>query len=121
LAYVKGVTSAVQTQMDTKKAKIDSVSAQTGAYTLALADADKVVTFSKGTADTITIPLNAAVAFPTGTEIVIENIGVGTLTIAITATGTLQSKGAKVDIITFGVARLRKTATNTWILSGDLS
>jgi hypothetical protein len=44
-------------------------SVQTGSYTLVLADAGDLVEMGSGSAQTLTIPTNASVAFPVGTKI----------------------------------------------------
>lgn len=99
-----------------------AVNAQTGDYTLVLGDAAKIIEMSKATALTLTIPLNATVAYPVSTLIDVYQTGAGTLTIAITATGTLHSPGAKVAISAqYGHALLYKQATDTWLLTGDLA
>lgn len=111
LANVKGAIQRVDPE----------IVAKTADFTLTLAEAGDIVTFSKSTAVTCTIPLNASVAFAIGTRIKLVNLGAGTLTVAITATGTLLSAGSKVAVVTGGTADLVKIATNTWALTGDLS
>ncbi|UCE39330.1 MAG: hypothetical protein JSW00_08955 [Thermoplasmata archaeon] len=62
------------------------INTQNGNYTLVLADAGKIIRKASGGAgETITIPANASVAFPTGTIIEIQNDGGGDLSIAITS------------------------------------
>ena len=96
---------------------------QTANYTLALADDGKLISMNlTATANTLTIPLNATVAFPIGTQILIEQRGTGQTTIAITATGTLNSAGSLVLLASqFSTATIIKTATDTWLLMGDLA
>jgi hypothetical protein len=111
LANVKGSIQRVDPE----------IVAKTNDFTLTLAEAGDIVTFSKSTAVTCTIPLNASVAFAIGTKVKVVNLGVGTLTVAITATGTLLSKSSLVAITTGGTAEMVKIATDTWALTGDLS
>jgi hypothetical protein len=111
LAHVKGAVQRVDPE----------IVAKTDDFTLTAAEAGDIVTFSKATAVTCTIPLNATVPFAIGTKIKVVNLGVGTLTVAITATGTLLSAASKVAIVTGGTAEMVKIGTNTWALTGDLS
>lgn len=99
-----------------------AVSAETGNYTLELADANgyKLIDTSGGLA-TLTVPTNASVAFPVGTRIYIEQDGANAITIAGDTGVTVESRGDVFDIAgDHGVAVLFKKATNTWTLTGDL-
>jgi hypothetical protein len=74
-----------------------SLNAQTGTtYTFVLADNGKLVTASNASAQTYSIPTNASVAYPIGTQINIIQIGAGQVTInAVTSgTTTVSSTGA---------------------------
>ena len=75
-----------------------------------------------GTGCTVTIPTNASVAFDVGTVINIIGIGAGTYTIegdtGVTLNGVSGGSGDLQNQYQ-GVA-LTKTATNTWIASGDI-
>lgn len=100
-----------------------SINAQTGTtYTLVLGDAGKYVTMTNASANTLTIPTNASVAFPVGTAINVLMLGAGTTTIAgdtgVTVNGVSAGSG---DIQTQyqGVALL-KTATDVWNVAGDI-
>jgi hypothetical protein len=100
------------------------MNAQTGAsYTLALTDDAALVTMNYGTACTLTIPTNTAVAFPYGTTsytvINIANLGAGTLTINGAGT-TLISKGSLLSLAQGAGASLIKVAINTWWVVGGL-
>jgi hypothetical protein len=90
-------------------------------YTLTLADASKHYYHVSATPHTLTIPANASVAFPVGTEIKIVNEnGAGALSLAIT-TDTLRwgsSTGTRT-IAANGSATLLKVAATVWRLTGD--
>jgi hypothetical protein len=95
------------------------------AYTLASGDANTAQQASNGsTAATITVPTNASVAFPVGTVVTITQTGTGKIQIAAAGgvtvdwSGTFSSgsTGCRAEYSSIG---LLKTATNTWILSGD--
>lgn len=100
-----------------------SGNAQTGTtYTLALADAAHFVTMDNGSANTLTIPANAAVAFPVGTVITVGQKGAGTTTIDATTGVTLNGvSGGQGDISAqWATVMLRKTATDTWEAWGSI-
>ena len=87
---------------------------QSSSYTLALSDAGKVVTFSIGSASTVTIPTNAAVPFPIGTVIIIyKNTagGAGALTLAASGGVTVSKTGT---FATDEEIYVRKRGTDTW-------
>lgn len=97
--------------------------AQTGTtYTLVLTDAGKMVTMSNASANTLTVPPNADVAFPTNTRIDVLQYGAGQTTIAAGSGVTIYSSGSKLKLTgQYSGATLWKKATNTWVLIGDLS
>ena len=90
-------------------------------YTLALGDAGGYRRTTSASAVTVTVPANAAAAFPLGTEVAIEQGGDGPVTLAGASGVTLSSYGG--GLTTAGrhaVARLVKTGTDAWTASGDL-
>lgn len=97
--------------------------AQTGTtYTLVLGDASKLVSMSNASANTLTIPTNASVAFPVGTTIVVMMKGAGTTTITgatgVTVNGVSAGSG---DISAqWGMVSLFKSATDTWYAGGSI-
>lgn len=101
--------------------------AQTGTtYTFALTDNGRLVTASNASAQTYSIPTNASVAFPVGTQINIQQIGAGQVTInAVTAgTTTITSTGATATApklrAQYSAATCIKTGTDTWTVLGDI-
>jgi len=96
--------------------------AQTGtSYTLALTDVAKVVSLSNAAAITLTVPTNASVAFPVGTQILLYQGDAGQVTIAGDSGVDVRSEGAKLKIVgQYGVAGLLKLATNEWVAFGNL-
>ena len=96
--------------------------AQTGAsYTTVLTDASKLVTLSNGSANTITIPPNSSVAYAVGTKIDIAQIGAGQTTVAAGAGVTVNSTPTLKLRAQYSGATCIKTATDTWLLVGDLA
>lgn len=96
--------------------------AQTGtSYTLVLADAGRLVEMNNASANTLTIPTDASVAFPVGTKIDIVQTGAGETIIAPASGVTLNSDGNKRKInVQWAGASLLKRGTNTWVLIGAL-
>jgi hypothetical protein len=121
LGYLDGVTSAVQTQVDSKTAKLITTNRQTASYTLVLGDADKLVEMNLATANDLTIPLNSSVAFATGTQILLAQYGAGQTTIVPTSGVTVRSNGAKLKLnVQYSGATLIKIDTDEWYLFGDI-
>jgi hypothetical protein len=106
-----------------------NIDAKTGTtYTFALNDGDnELITANNASAQTYSIPTNASVAFPIGTQINIIAIGAGLVTInAVTSgTTTIQSTGAvaaaPVLRARYSAATLIKAGTDLWYVTGDIS
>lgn len=105
-----------------------TVNAQTGTtYTFVLADNGKFITASNASAQTYSIPTNASVAFPVGTQIHIIQIGAGQVTIdAVTpGTTTVLSAGATAAAPKlakqYAAATCIKTATDAWYVIGNIA
>jgi len=85
-----------------------------------------LITASNASAQTYSIPTNASVAFPIGSQINIIQIGTGQVTInAVTpATTTVLSTGATAASpklrAQYSSATLVKAATDTWYVIGDI-
>jgi hypothetical protein len=95
---------------------------KTDSYTLsALTERDSLIEVAKGSAATITIPLNSAVAFPVGTSIDILQTSTGQVTIAGDAGVTVNSTPGLKLRTQWSTATLFKRATNTWVVYGDLT
>jgi len=117
------ISAVAQTIAGTKIFKDGlAVNAQTGTtYTLVLTDAGKMVTLSNASAITLTIPTNASVALPIGAIINFEQLGAGQVTFA-GAGVTINSFDGNLKLAgQYAGAYLRKTATNTWTLIGNLT
>ena len=99
------------------------INAQTGTtYTLALTDASKMVEMNNASANTVTIPTNASVAFKTGTKIDIIQYGAGVTSITGSAGVTLRTANNWIKInAQYGAATCVKVGTNEWYLFGNLS
>lgn len=92
--------------------------AQTASYGLVLADNGKHISITTGG---VTVPSNAAAAFPIGATVVIYNNSGASQTIAIT-TDTMRQAGTtntgSRTLANYGLATLLKTASTEWVISG---
>lgn len=86
---------------------------QTTSYTAVITDMDGVVEMNVAGANTLTVPLNASVAFPVGTLIGVLQAGAGATTIAGTSGVTVHNAGALSG--QWGAAKLYKRGTDEWV------
>lgn len=86
--------------------------------TLALADRDKVVACNNSSDITITVPLDASVAFPIGSVVYISRISSGNVTLEGAPGVTLSSTGLLGPDEEIAV---RKRASNNWIVLEEKS
>lgn len=120
---VGGIEFADGAQVKQGVPSLTEINQQTGAYTVALTDRDKLVEVNSASGVTITIPTNASVAYPVGTSIDILQTGAGQVTIAAATPGTTTvnaTPGLKLRT-QWSSATLFKRATDTWVVYGDLS
>ena len=110
--------TTVTTSIAAKADKLVSFIYKTGSATLSLTDADKIVEVSG--AATITVPTDAAAAFPVGTTINITQTGTGTVTVVGDSGVTVNSTPSNTLRDQWSSAVLIKRAANTWLLSGDM-
>jgi hypothetical protein len=100
--------------------------AETASYTAVLANNSQVVTMDNASANTFSIPTNASVAFPVGTQINVLQIGAGQTTIQAVTSGTttIQSTGASAAApkirARYGSATCIKASTDLWYVIGDI-
>ena len=94
--------------------KLQTENGITTSYTLALTDQDRVVTCNNSGAITVTIPTNAAVAFPIGSVVsIFRTPGSSTVTLAASGGVTVNKTG------TFASGEeimVRKRGTDTWVV-----
>jgi hypothetical protein len=91
-------------------------------YTLVLGDAYKLIEMEVTSANTLTIPTNASVPFPLGTQILVSQLGTGQTTITPSGGVTLRSSGGKTKTSAqYSMCTLIKRGTNEWYLSGDIT
>lgn len=98
------------------------INEQTGTtYTLALADAGKLVRCSNAGAIALTVPLDSVVAFPVNTVITIEQQGAGVITVAGSGGVTVNAFGGFNSAGQFSGLSLIKVATDTWTQFGGVA
>ena len=94
---------------------------QNASYTLVLADDAKLIGLDSASAITLTVPTNASVPFPLGTQILVRQIGAGRVTISPASGVTLATALSENKTRAQGsVAGLIKVGTNVWSVFGDL-
>jgi hypothetical protein len=145
LGYLDGVTSAVQTQIDTKAPTSTTttltgtqtltnktltapvvnlaLNPQTGTtYTLVAADSGKLVTSSNASPVVITIPPSV---FAAGEQINVQSIGVGLTSfvagVGVTVTSTGATSAAPVLRAQFSACTIICTATDNFTVIGDIA
>ena len=96
------------------------IHASTTGRTLALSDAGKYVRMTNGSANTVTVPTNASVAFEVGTEVHVIQIGAGQ-TSFVAAGGVTINAAALAIQARYKAATLKKVGTNEWDLLGALA
>jgi hypothetical protein len=105
-----------------------TLNSQTGAtYTFVLTDNGKLVTASNASAQTYSIPTNANVAFPIGTQINLIQIGAGQVTVQAVTSGTTTvlsnaaTAAAPKCRNQYAALTCIKVATDTWYIIGDIA
>lgn len=102
------------------------INAQTGTtYTTVLGDNGKLVTQTNASAIATTIPLNSSVAYPVGAQISFAQMGAGQVTISGSGGVTIASTGTTATApklrAQYSTATAIQTATDTWLIVGDIS
>ena len=132
IAIDSTVATLTGTQTLTNKTLTDpkinlAFDAETASYTAVLANNGQIVTMNNASANTFSIPTNASVAFPIGTQINVLQIGAGQTTIQAVTSGTttIQSTGATAAApklrVRYSSATCIKANTDLWYVIGDLA
>ena len=95
---------------------------KTDNYTLALTDQGAVVSVLSSAAKTVTIPLNATVAFAIGTTLLVRGLGTGAVDIAAAGGVTINKRASNSLVLLEQNAQvvLHKINTDIWHLAGEL-
>jgi hypothetical protein len=98
------------------------INAQAGTtFTPGLTDAGKLVTASNASPISLTIPTDASVNFPIGTQILVMQLLAGQVTVSAVTPGTttVSSKNGTKTSGQYAVISLIKVAANIWVVGGD--
>ena len=91
-------------------------------YTIQVSDAGKLVIMNSASDRTITIPTNASESFAIGQRVDLARYGLGAVTISPSVGVILNSVESLVTLREqYSAATLIKTASDTWLLVGDLA
>jgi len=93
----------------------------TASTTIALTDKDDLLYVNSASNLVITVPPNSTAAFNIGDQVHLLRAGTGTLTVAAGTGVTVQRTYGLTLRAQWSSASLIKTATNTWILVGDIA
>lgn len=92
--------------------------AQTGTtYTFAAADFTKTVTFNNASPVAVTLPLEATVPWPAGTQLRLLNLGAGLVTVAGAVGVTIN--GSPLTLAQYKDGTLIKNGTDTWTFTNS--
>jgi len=100
-----------------------TIDTKTANYTLVLTDKNKFIEMNLAGANTVSVPTNASVAFPIGSQIHITQYGAGKTQIVAVTPGTTSVRSTPGTYLRaqYSSATLIKRATDEWYLVGDLS
>lgn len=94
----------------------------TSSRILAITDVGSVILMNNASTNTLIVPNNSTAAFSIGTQITVSQTGAGQ-TVFAPAGGVIISAADAADRLRtqYSTATLTKIATNTWLLSGDIT
>lgn len=114
--------ATVTTSLGLKVDSVTPISQKTASYTLSsLTERDDLIEMGSGSALTLTIPPNSAIAYPVGTSLDVLQTGTGQVTIAAEAGVTVNATPGLKLRTQWSSATLFKRAENTWVVFGDLT
>jgi hypothetical protein len=100
---------------------LNVITDSTTTRTPALTDASAYILTTHGTGITVTLPQDSAVAFPTGSQIIFERNGAGTMTFAAGTGATVNSKGGTLTCADrYTTVAAVKIAADTWTIFGNI-
>jgi hypothetical protein len=97
-----------------------NVNSQTSNYTLALSDANNIVTVNATAAVLITVPATASVNFLVGTTITVMQMGAGQVSFTPAANVTINTPSSWNARTLFSTIAIVEVAENVWVAGGDL-
>ena len=121
---VEELTGAqIRTLADVEQAGVFlGVNTRTASYTLVLADKGKVIEMNVASANVLTVPTNASVAFPLYTQITVIQYGAGQVTITPAVGVTIRSLGGALKTVgQYSAVSLFNRGTDEWVAFGSLT
>jgi len=120
-----GIATTLDGKIMTNVTLVYPINVQTGTtFTPDIDDAKEIVTLSNGSAIAVTIPPNTDVAYAVGSQLTFIQIGAGQVTINQGSGVTIGSTGATPTApklrVQYSSCTAIKTATDTWIVVGDI-
>ncbi len=116
-----GAVSLVSGKVKAEQASA-AVVAYSASHAMELSDAGKLILMNLAADGTLSVPANASVAFPVGTEIEVCQYGAGAVTFTAAGGVTLFSlDNAAVTTGRFACAVLKQISVNTWLLAGGVA
>lgn len=114
--------TTISNQIGTKADKSVTINDKTSSYTLSLGDAGELITVDSASSSVITIPTNAAVAFPVGSIIGVLRLGTGEVTIqGDTGVTVNSSSGTSPQIwAVYAAVQCYKVSTDAWVVIGGV-
>lgn len=101
--------------------EVRDINTQTGtSYTLVLGDKGQIVEMNNGSANTLTVPPNASVAFPLKSRVDVVQYGAGQTTIAAGSGVTIRAADGLKITDQYAGCTLYKRGTNEWVCIGSL-
>ena len=101
-----------------------TINPQTSSYVLVLGDAGECIEMNVGSANTVTVPAHASVAYAAGTIIMVRQMGAGATTLVAGSNVQILAPRTLVFAARYGTASLHLSATgatDTWCADGDLT
>jgi hypothetical protein len=122
-AAIEDLALAVEGTIDAlPSGGITIIDTKTSAYTLAATDAGKLIAINSTSNLAVTVPVNSSVSIPVGSRIDVVRLNTGDVTLTAAVGVTINSKDSKIKLAArYSAGTLIKTATNTWLLIGDLA
>ena len=94
----------------------------TASYTATASDSGKDIWVTSASDEVLTIPAQQDASFPDKTYFFVTRGGTGALTLAGAAGVTVHACGGRLGVAEqYGTVLVRKTAADTWLVTGNLS
>lgn len=118
--FTSTVLSATNVQDAIDEVAELNINTYTDDHTLTLSDASSYIRMNKGTSVTLTVPTNASVAFPVGTNLTVRQVGAGQVTVAEASGVTINTPETLLMNGQYQTVSLVKVAADEWDIAGGL-